>query len=85
MWLVIAPGQNEDPDEYQPEERQNNQPCQHQQREHRDLEFRPNAELHNRIAAGWGQFNQLRHELTNKRLPLHSRLRLFNGTITPSV
>ena len=43
------------------------------------------AELHNRIAAGWARFHQLRYELTNKRFPLHSRLRLFNGTVTPSV
>ena len=36
-------------------------------------------------AAGWARFNQLRYELTNKRFPLHSILRLFNGTVTPSV
>ena len=43
------------------------------------------AELNNRIVSGWCHFNQLRHELTAKRYPLHSRLRLFNGTVTPSV
>ena len=43
------------------------------------------AELTNRIASGWRQFNRLRHELTSKRYPLRSRLRLFNGTVTPSV
>ena len=43
------------------------------------------AELSNRIAMGWGTFNKLRDELTSNRYPLHSRLRLFNGTVTPTV
>ena len=34
---------------------------------------------------GWGTFNKLRDELTSNRYPLHSRLRLFNGTVTPTV
>eukprot|EP00959_Pyramimonas_sp_CCMP1952_P299230 6258800-Pyramimonas_sp.AAC.1 len=42
-------------------------------------------ELSNGSSAGWAKFNQLRNELTNKRFPLRSRLRLFNGTITPCV
>ena len=42
-------------------------------------------EIHNRISCGWRKFHALRDELTNKRYSLKSRLRLFNGTITPTV
>ena len=42
-------------------------------------------ELHNRISTAWRQFNALRDELTNKRLPLSSRLRLLDSTITPTI
>ena len=42
-------------------------------------------ELHNRISTAWRQFNALRDELTNKRFPLSSRLRLFDSTITPTI
>ena len=43
------------------------------------------AEIHNRISCGWRKFHTLRDELTNKRYPLRLRLRLFNGTITPTI
>jgi len=42
-------------------------------------------ELDNRIATGRRKFNLLRGELTSKVYPLNRRLRLFDGTITPSV
>ena len=43
------------------------------------------TELANRIAMAWRKFNQLHDELTSKRYPLHSRLRLFSGAVTPTV
>ena len=43
------------------------------------------TELNNRIAAGWGKFHLLRHELTSKHYPLKSRIKLFNSTVTPTV
>jgi len=43
------------------------------------------TELDNRIATAWRKFNVLRHELTDKSYPLSSRLRLFDGTVTPTV
>ena len=42
-------------------------------------------ELDNRVATAWRKFNLLRHELTSKTYPLKSPLRLFEGTITPTV
>eukprot|EP00959_Pyramimonas_sp_CCMP1952_P098787 2065209-Pyramimonas_sp.AAC.1 len=42
-------------------------------------------ELSNRIAVGWWRVPPAPNELTNKRCPLHSRLRLFNGTVAPRV
>ena len=43
------------------------------------------TEIDNRIAAAWRKFGLLRHELTSKSYPLKSRLRLFDGTITPTI
>ena len=43
------------------------------------------TEIHNRMACAWRKFHLLRSELTNKHYPLKARLRLFNGTITPTV
>ena len=42
-------------------------------------------ELDHRIAGAWRKFNMLRHELTSNTYPLQSRLKLFDGTITPSI
>ena len=43
------------------------------------------TELDNRISAAWRKFHLLRHELTSKTYPLKSRLRLFDGTVTPTI
>jgi len=43
------------------------------------------AEIDNRIATAWRKFNALRSELTNKRYRLHSRIHLFDATITPTI
>ena len=43
------------------------------------------TEIENRIGSAWRKFNMLRHELTSKTYPLKSRLKLFNGTITPTI
>jgi hypothetical protein len=43
------------------------------------------TELDNRIASGWKKFHLLRDELTSKTYPLTSRLRLLDGTVTPTV
>ena len=43
------------------------------------------TEVHNRIACAWRKFHALRNELTSRRYPLRTRLRLFDGTITPTV
>ena len=34
------------------------------------------TEINNRISTTWRKFNALRNELTNRRYPLHSRIRL---------
>ena len=41
-----------------------------------------NTEIDNRISTAWRKFNAMRDELTNRRYPLHARLRLFDTTIT---
>ena len=43
------------------------------------------AEIENRIAFGWKKFFVLKQELTSKRYSLSDRLRLFHGTVTPTV
>ena len=43
------------------------------------------TEIHNRFSCGWRKFHTLRDEVTNKRYPLRLRLRLFNGTVTPTI
>jgi len=43
------------------------------------------AEIKNRIAAGWRKFFTLKQELTSSCYSLNDRLRLFQGTITPTV
>ena len=43
------------------------------------------TELENRIAAAWRKFYTLKSELTSKRYSLSDRLRLFHGTITPTM
>jgi hypothetical protein len=43
------------------------------------------TELENRIAAAWRKFYKLKQELTGTRYSLTDRLRLFHGTITPTV
>ena len=43
------------------------------------------AEVEHRIAAGWRKFYQLKRELTTRTYSLRGRLRLFHGTITPTV
>ena len=42
------------------------------------------TEIDNRIAAAWKKFWSLKSELTSKRYSLHDRLRLFEGTVTPT-
>ena len=43
------------------------------------------SEVSNRISSAWRKFNLLRHELTSNAYPLKARLKLFDGTITPTV
>ena len=43
------------------------------------------TEVQNRITCAWRKFHSLRKELTNKHYSLKSRLRLLNGTITPTI
>ena len=42
-------------------------------------------EIESRIAAGWRKFCLLKHELTTKTYSIKDRLRLFHGTITPTI
>ena len=42
-------------------------------------------EIESRIAAGWKKFCLLKHELTTKTYSIKDRLRLFHGTVTPTV
>ena len=42
-------------------------------------------EIESRIAAGWKKFCLLKHELTTKTYSVKDRLRLFHGTVTPTV
>ena len=42
-------------------------------------------EVESRIAAGWRKFFLLKRELTTKTYSLKGRLRLFHGTVTPTV
>ena len=43
------------------------------------------TEVQHRISCAWRKFHSLRKELTNKHYSLKSRMRLFNGTITPTI
>ena len=43
------------------------------------------TELENRISRAWRTFYRLKHELTGHRYSLNDRLRLFHGTVTPTV
>ena len=43
------------------------------------------TEIENRIANAWKKFMGLKDELTNKRYPLKNRIRLFDGTVTPTM
>ena len=43
------------------------------------------TELENRIAAAWKKFYKLKQELTGARYSLNDRLRLFHGTVTPTI
>ena len=43
------------------------------------------TEINNRISTTWRKFNVLRNEVTNRHYPLHSRIRLFDTTITPTI
>ena len=43
------------------------------------------AEVDSRIAAGWRKFHVWKQELTTRTYSLLGRLRLFNGTVTPTV
>ena len=43
------------------------------------------TEVENRIAAAWRKFHLLKRELTTKSYSLNSRIRLFQGTVTPTV
>lgn len=43
------------------------------------------TEVENRIAAGWRKFFLLKRELTTKSYSVKGRLRLFNGTVTPTI
>ena len=43
------------------------------------------TEIENRIAAGWRKFYLFKSELTTRSYSLKGRLRLFDGTITPTV
>ena len=43
------------------------------------------CEIDNRIAAAWRKFGMLKHELTSKHYPLKSRLKLFDGAVTPTI
>eukprot|EP00973_Karenia_brevis_P076475 10624414-Karenia_brevis.AAC.1 len=43
------------------------------------------TEINARIAFGWKKFFSLKQELLSKAYSLHDRLRLFQGTVTPTV
>ena len=43
------------------------------------------VEIENRIASAWKKFHVQKQELTGKTYSLNDRLRLFNGTVTPTV
>eukprot|EP00959_Pyramimonas_sp_CCMP1952_P005596 117559-Pyramimonas_sp.AAC.1 len=43
------------------------------------------TEVQRRIKAGWAAFTARKEELTAKHDPLKHRLRLFEGTVTPTV
>ena len=43
------------------------------------------TEVKNRLKAGWATFTSHRQELTGKHYPLKQRLRLFDGTVTPTI
>jgi hypothetical protein len=42
-------------------------------------------EIENRIRQAWRKFYYLKQELTGRRYPLTDRLRLFHGTVTPTI
>jgi hypothetical protein len=43
------------------------------------------VELTNRLKKAWGKFGAFKQELTDKAIPLHLRLKLFNSVVTPTV
>ena len=43
------------------------------------------VEVENRISTAWRKFYLLKQELTGSKYPLSDRLRLFQGTVTPTV
>ena len=43
------------------------------------------SEIENRIAIAWRKFHAQKQELTGKTYSLNDRLRLFNGTVTPTI
>ena len=45
----------------------------------------PETEVANRLAAGWRKFFLFKRELTSRSYLLNGRLRLFHGTVTPTV
>ena len=53
----------------------------------RKLTFHQSAqtEVENRIASGWRKFFLLKRELTTRSYSLRDRLRLFEGSVTPTV
>ena len=53
----------------------------------RQLTFRlaTETELDNRIAAAWRKFHLLKQELTTKTYSLKGWLKLFHGTVTPTI
>ena len=42
-------------------------------------------ELKNRMSKAWAKYNTHKNDLTNDRLPIELRLRLFNATVTPTM
>ena len=43
------------------------------------------VEIQNRKNAAWKKFHVLKEKLTNKKYSLSSRLKVFNGTVTPTM
>jgi hypothetical protein len=43
------------------------------------------TELDFRIRRAWAKFGAFKHELTDKSVPLHLRLKLFHSVVTPTV